>query len=862
MKKFLTVLLALSVVFTYTVGTAFASTGVNAQANTPATAEQKANLLAAEKQALTQADANFKIAMDEIGDYKDAGSNYVIKAAAWEQVKTEIWSALEKAIKAKTDAEIENYTAGAATGSALVDEVYVDGGNSMLTVSNIKTFITTDANGFTVKAALKQFDADQAEAIKKLDLVDLEQYSKSTPKTGKTYYEMAKAAVESLKEQVNDETSMDKTTVAKIAEQVNNINFLVNSRIDVLYVGTTSIPSGLYKLNATAYPDIKTITEEGNQEITDSAIAAAVKGEVQKQYAIYLTTVVNADKDLANAYVTVYNYLADQGVIKDTAAVKAVNSVDAKKVQDAVAGIADLNTFAAKYKAEKDAEGNLVRDAKVVDDIVTKATKDVYSRAVIDVVSGTAYTVDDAKKDIIAAVKNTVAADLAFEKEAAKVIMEKARKDALENYYPLEQTKVNTEFDKAIALIEAATTVDAAKAVTAPTLRGILKDTEVDALFTTGTLKAEFDAQKAVLNAYVEYKNAGLTPRSDAWVNADTLAEKMVSFYGEKGARTAAEMKDLVTEAKGLVDALPTVGSTAAAKEALEAAIKALPATITVADKDAVEAAWKLMNDYVEMTDAQNAASTDISNKAALVTKINDLHSVMALDLAKKSATAGKTDKEALKSIQAEIDTFNDSHEKDEIFNGLTKYADTTVAKALTDIRAIELKAVKDAIDAIPLNITAEDKAIVEKARALYDAFVKEYTDYTEPYNAVAKVTNFRELAIAEAAISVLTSEEAIKAVESLKLTASSTAGKGYIKVKWTVKGDASYADGYQVYRSVKRNSGFGTKPYFTTKNKTYKNTKSLKKGTRYYYKVRAYKVVDGKKVYSDWSNKAYRIAK
>ena len=101
-------------------------------------------------------------------------------------------------------------------------------------------------------------------------------------------------------------------------------------------------------------------------------------------------------------------------------------------------------------------------------------------------------------------------------------------------------------------------------------------------------------------------------------------------------------------------------------------------------------------------------------------------------------------------------------------------------------------------------------------------------------------------------------------AVEALKITASSTAGKGYIKVKWTVKGVAAAADGYQVYRSVKRNSGYGTKPYFTTKAgaTTYKNTKALKKGKRYFYKVRAFKVVDGKKIYSDWSNKAYRIAK
>ena len=62
------------------------------------------------------------------------------------------------------------------------------------------------------------------------------------------------------------------------------------------------------------------------------------------------------------------------------------------------------------------------------------------------------------------------------------------------------------------------------------------------------------------------------------------------------------------------------------------------------------------------------------------------------------------------------------------------------------------------------------------------------------------------------------------------------------------------------VYKSTKANKGF--KKAFTTSNMTYKNTKGLKKGTRYYYKVRAYKVVEGVTYYSDWSNKAFRIAK
>ena len=102
-----------------------------------------------------------------------------------------------------------------------------------------------------------------------------------------------------------------------------------------------------------------------------------------------------------------------------------------------------------------------------------------------------------------------------------------------------------------------------------------------------------------------------------------------------------------------------------------------------------------------------------------------------------------------------------------------------------------------------------------------------------------------------------------INGVENTTIKLTTIRGKGYIKLNW--KKDPGYkVDYYEVFRSTKRNSGYGTKPFYTTNNgsKTYyKNTKSLKAGTRYYFKVRGVRVIDGKKYYTQYSNKAYRTA-
>ena len=103
------------------------------------------------------------------------------------------------------------------------------------------------------------------------------------------------------------------------------------------------------------------------------------------------------------------------------------------------------------------------------------------------------------------------------------------------------------------------------------------------------------------------------------------------------------------------------------------------------------------------------------------------------------------------------------------------------------------------------------------------------------------------------------------KGVENTTIKLSSTLGKGFIKLNW--KKSLGYkVDYYEVYKSTKRYSGYGTEPYYATKQGGitgwYKNTKELKKGTRYYYKVRGVRDIAGETVYTQWSTKAWRLVK
>ena len=324
-------------------------------------------------------------------------------------------------------------------------------------------------------------------------------------------------------------------------------------------------------------------------------------------------------------------------------------------------------------------------------------------------------------------------------------------------------------------------------------------------------------------------------------------------------ATTVDAVKAAYADAQAIIDGIKTVDELKAAKDAVEKQIAALPYTskLTEADKPAVRAAYDAYDAYMNMPGA-----SEVSNKALLkekYDKVNELAAKTIDDKAKalnkqlKNLTNSDADKAAKAALKAEADAVK---AEAKALNKEIKDVNADYDGFLTRVSMSEYDKLTEedfsaavAADAlVKLTKAAKDGASQEEMKAAMDAY--------------KALTDRQRYEIDETALPLIKviENKLGAAVKGLKLTTKSSAKKGSITVKWTVKGDASVADGYQVWKSTKQSKGY--KKAITTAKKSYKNTKGLKKGTRYYYKVRAYKVVDGKKVYSDWSNKAYRVAK
>ena len=257
--------------------------------------------------------------------------------------------------------------------------------------------------------------------------------------------------------------------------------------------------------------------------------------------------------------------------------------------------------------------------------------------------------------------------------------------------------------------------------------------------------------------------------------------------------------------------------------------------------------------------DNESASVTAIREaKAAQLKSIADLNNadVKLKEALLESQVAIEAARTAYDSLFDTYGNYDDGKDEFGAETGFNYFGSTLNVSNKTTLleaeEALETAKVKDAADKIATLSATPSKTELDAAIAAYEALS---TESKLSFNDEL----YADLMRAKDAYNA----KLIAGVQNTTLKASSSAVKGAITVKW-IKSAGYKVDFYEVYKSTKPNSGFGKEgnPYFKTTKTTYKNTKELKKGTRYYYKVRGVRVIDGVEYYTEWSNKAYRIAK
>ena len=284
------------------------------------------------------------------------------------------------------------------------------------------------------------------------------------------------------------------------------------------------------------------------------------------------------------------------------------------------------------------------------------------------------------------------------------------------------------------------------------------------------------------------------------------------------------------------IDAMKSDAALKEAAKAVEDTIKALPATATLENKEDFIKAQETLDAYKELA---GSSTVTISNEVVLqnaMTRIIRLEKE-AVEAAIKALpkTITVNDKAAVEAARNTADAYEDAYSEYTSYG----YAAPSNLAVLTTAEANLSSALKvDAakkIAAIPETVTKDDAAAVEAARAAYDLLSE--TDKAVFSEALTKKLIAAEAALKEA--TKFTNEAAKAYVQDLAVTVRTAKVGKKVKVTVNADVQTLVDNGftveYKFYKSTKKSSGY--KNTVNKAANTYTNTNPVK--GKNYYKVK-----------------------
>ena len=868
MKKFLTVLLVIAVMFTFSFGSAFAYTDA-----------EKANIVDSHEKAVKaiqdkyddnlaalNRDYSATLAQPQNGADKDAWK--VACDAALDTAKAQLnkelaqaWNELAAKEAAVTDPVgwiISDDTLAVEAGYVDVREALklltttalgtVDAGEAVFDATMTKTlnlvknydlskFVTDDNYNNTGKSSYQTAVDAQNDALKKLASLKYNAATGTAPieavykitgvgtlgeKESGEFYE----AIKSLKT-----TSAVKTDDAKIAYAKAAVTNDIKSMIEAQRSAELKVQNDIiFAQSIAAKPNQKAI-DKANEEIAninkkyDNYLKVWTYRlengtyKVEKAYGVDQVNVYYGDSKVA--YIGYFDANGAFAKSEYTVAyswetlIAALPVADATKIVDHVA---DLEKEAADLKATIYVDGDVAAD---VDSALADAVKDTYMLGALTNHVSTTLT----NSVVHQRAHQLLGTTCSGATKTDKVTVNSKKYDNVSQWATTNYSPENKKAVKAIikdakdAIMAAKTVADAEAAFVAAYDKydAVLTTAEQVALFSyKGDLYKKDTAAKAELNAYIDYKVALM---DDA---IPRVAAALKDYY-ERNLLTevnnAADLDKAVADAKAFVDSLKTLKEIKAEDKALRDKIVALARPVTLEKKAEVVALYDEYLAFDEYCTKVGYTNSESDGVAALlgddVKRVAGLEKDAMDEIVKAIEKDGKVtldDRANVEALVKAMDAYNDLY---------PEYAALQIA---------EYKTAKN-FEELIFNL---DVDVANKLIAALPAYGASAAQIKAAKDAVAAL-GFK--GICKLDPTMVTKLNRLEAsigyeVEAIKIKASSKATKGAMTIKWrVVGGNKDAAAGYQVWRSTKANKGF--KKMITTKKMTYKNTKNLKKGTR-----------------------------